>query len=76
VTKVKLAKIVSSKPVRKSQVKKVFRTLNGRRAAVYAIDAASKNFDADLVRVFKSNIDRARQANTAIFGSPDGPKES
>jgi hypothetical protein len=74
-TRVKIAKIKASKPVRRGTVKKVVRALNGRRAMAYAIDSTSKNFDADLVSVFKSNVAKARQANAAIFGSPDGPKD-
>jgi hypothetical protein len=73
-TRVKIAKV--NKPARRSTVKKVVRALNGRRAMAYEIDSTSKNFDADLISVFKSNVTRARHANTAIFGSPDGPKES
>jgi hypothetical protein len=42
------------------------------------IDANSKTFHDDLTRVFTINVTRARRANTAAFGSPDGfrkPKE-
>lgn len=74
--KVRIVKIGAKKPARQSAPKKVVRTHNGRRAEVYAIDSTSKSFDADLVSIFKSNVAKARQANTAIFGSPDGPKDS
>ena len=74
-TRVKIAKVSAKRPARRSTMKKVFRALNGRRATAYAIDSTSKSFDADLVSVFKANIAKARQANTAIFGSPDGPKD-
>ena len=74
--KVRIVKIGAKKPVRQSAAKKVFRTHNGRRAEVYVVDSTSKSFDADLVNIFKANVAKARQENTAIFGSPDGPKDS
>jgi hypothetical protein len=46
----------------------------GERMDIFDIDSNDDNFDDDLTRVFSLNIARARQANTAIFGSPDGPK--
>lgn len=77
-TKVVVARVRSPAPKRgKSTVaKKLVRRPNGQRAAVYTVDSTSKTFDRDLVRVFESNVAAARQANTRIFGSPDGPKES
>jgi hypothetical protein len=75
VTKVRIAKVSAKKSRGRRTIKKVFRAPNGRRTTAYTIDSTSKSFDADLVSVFKSNIDEARRANTAIFGSPDGPKD-
>jgi hypothetical protein len=75
-TRVKTAKMTAKKPVRRSTAKRISRPANGRRAAIYTLDSTSKSFDSDLVRVFKANVTRARAANTAIFGSPDGPKDS
>ncbi|HLH93895.1 MAG TPA: hypothetical protein VKW08_02130 [Xanthobacteraceae bacterium] len=74
-TTVRIAKVSQKKPPRRSTVKKVFRTRNGHRATGYLVDSTSKSFDADLVSVFKSNIATAREENTAIFGSPDGPND-
>ena len=36
------------------------------------VDLNSKTFADDLTSVFVGNVARARQANTAAFGSPDG----
>jgi hypothetical protein len=78
VTKVIVAKIRSQAPKRRKSavVKKLVRGPKGRRAAIYTVDSTSKTFDGDLVHVFESNVTAARQANTVVFGSPDGPKES
>ena len=46
----------------------------GKPVELFAIDSRDDNFEDDLTRVFSLNIARARRANTAIFGSPDGPK--
>jgi hypothetical protein len=46
---------------------------NGRQVKLYVVDSNDDNFDDELIRVFSLNIDSARQANTAVFGSPDGP---
>jgi hypothetical protein len=45
----------------------------GGHVKLFVIDSNDDNFDDELTRVFTLNIDSARQANTAIFGSPDGP---
>ena len=74
-TTVRIAKVSQKKGPRRNAVKKVVRELNGQRATGYIVDSTSKSFDADLVSVFKSNIAKAREENTAIFGSPDGPKD-
>ncbi len=34
----------------------------------------SKTFDDDLVTAFTANIAAERRSNTALFGSPDGPR--
>jgi hypothetical protein len=77
-TEVIVGKIRSRAPKRRKSAvaKKMVRAPNGRRTAVYTVDSTSKTFDGDLVRAFESNVAAARQANTKIFGSPDGPKES
>jgi hypothetical protein len=46
----------------------------GKPLELFDIDSNNDNFEDDLTRVFSLNIARARRANTAIFGSPDGPK--
>jgi hypothetical protein len=77
-TKVVVAKVHSPAPKRRKTAvaKKFARGPRGRRPAAYTVDSTSKTFDGDLVRVFESNVAAARQANTEIFGSPDGPEES
>ena len=60
----------------KVTIRRVRRTKNGVPATVYIVDSGSQTFDDDLVGAFKANITAERRANTAIFGSPDGPKES
>jgi hypothetical protein len=47
---------------------------SGKPVELFDIDSNDTNFEDDLTRVFSLNIARVRQANTAIFGSPDGPK--
>jgi hypothetical protein len=77
VTKVVVAKLRSYGPKRqKNHAAKKLVHRAGRRVAVYTVDSTSKTFDSDLVRAFESNVAAARQANTKIFGSPDGPKDS
>jgi hypothetical protein len=80
VTKVIVKKLrsASSKKSKKSKatIRRVRRTKNGVQATVYIVDSGSQTFDDDLVGAFKANITAERRANTAIFGSPDGPKES
>jgi len=74
-TKVIVAQLRSDPKGRRNGVpKKLVRRRDGR--TVYVVDSTSKTFEDDLVRVFKANIAAERHANTAIFGSPDGPKES
>jgi hypothetical protein len=46
----------------------------GEQVELFDIDSNDDNFEDDLTQVFSLNIARVRQANTAIFGSPDGPK--
>jgi hypothetical protein len=52
--------------------KRRLRGPDGKLVEQFWIDANSKTFDDDLTRVFTINVTRARQANTAAFGSPDG----
>ncbi len=75
---VKKLRSASSKKRKKGKVtiRRVRRTKNGVQATVYIVDSGSQTFDDDLVGAFKANITAERRANTAIFGSPDGPKES
>jgi len=47
-----------------------------RKIELFEIDSNDDNFDEDLTHVFSVNVEKARAANTAIFGSPDGPKDS
>jgi hypothetical protein len=54
------------------QTKRV-RVPDGKEATLFVVDSNDDNFDDELTHVFRLNIDSARQANTAIFGSPDGP---
>jgi hypothetical protein len=77
-TKVIVAKMRShtAKRRKSAMAKKRVRGPNGQLATVYTVDSTSKTFDGDLVRVFESNVAAAHQANTRIFGSPDGPGES
>lgn len=46
---------------------------NGKPFSLYAVDSNDDNFDNDLMHVFTLNVAKAREANTAMFGSPDGP---
>jgi hypothetical protein len=58
--------------------KRRLRGPDGSTVEQFWIDANSKTFRDDLTRVFTINVTRARRANTAAFGSPDGfrkPKE-
>jgi hypothetical protein len=75
---VKSLRSASSKKSKKSKatIRRVRRTKNGVQATVYIVDSGSQTFADDLVDAFKANITAERRANTAIFGSPDGPKES
>lgn len=54
-------------------LKRHVRGPTGRDIELFAVDSNDDNFDSDLTRVFKLNISRVREANTTIFGSPDGP---
>ena len=45
----------------------------GKQVKLFVVDSNDDNFDDELTHVFSLNIGRARQANTALFGSPDGP---
>lgn len=45
----------------------------GKQLKFFTVNSSDKNFDDALTRVFRWNIASARQANTTIFGSPDGP---
>jgi hypothetical protein len=47
----------------------------GESVGYFVLNSNDDNFDDELTHVFSLNIDRARQANTAIFGYPDGPKK-
>ena len=73
VVKVVVAKLASKKGKRRRAVAKR-RTLrpDGRFVDQFWVDLNSKTFADDLISVFVDNVERARQANTAIFGSPDG----
>lgn len=75
-TEVTVAKLRSrpSNGRKKTVLKKRIRRRDGR--TVYIVDSSSKTFEDDLVHAFKANIAAERRANTAIFGSPDGPKKS
>lgn len=46
----------------------------GKPLELFDIDSNDDSFEDDLTRVFSLNIARAHKANTAIFGSSDGPK--
>lgn len=48
----------------------------GKQLKLFAVDSSDENFDDDLAHVFSLNITSAREANTALFGSPDGPGKS
>jgi hypothetical protein len=67
------------KTVRKKRSKSAIHTRRvhgpkGELVELFDIDSNDDNFEDDLTQVFSLNIARVRQANTAIFGSPDGPK--
>ena len=48
------------------------RDQNGEFMTQFWVDTNSPTFDDDLTSVFKGNVTRARQANTYMFGSPEG----
>lgn len=75
-TKVVVKKLAREPKRQGAVTKKLIRSADGQRTAVYTVDSTSSSFAGDLVRVFESNVAEARKANTAIFGSPDGPRES
>jgi hypothetical protein len=47
----------------------------GMSVRYFVLDSNDDNFDDELTHVFGLNIDRATQANTAMFGYPDGPRK-
>jgi hypothetical protein len=76
-TKVVVAKITRKKHTERSRVAtRHVRGSNGKQFALFAVDSNDDNFDDDLTRVFELNVALARQANTAMFGSPDGLRKS
>jgi hypothetical protein len=72
--KVRIA-VVRKRAARVARTKHV-RGPKGKQVKLFAVDSNDDNFDEELTHVFRLNIASARQANTAIFGSPDGPKKS
>jgi hypothetical protein len=57
---------------RHAVAKRLVRGPDGEFMEQFWVDANSKTFHDDLTRVFQKNVGRAREANTAAFGSPDG----
>ncbi|MFZ1921787.1 MAG: hypothetical protein WBD53_09980 [Xanthobacteraceae bacterium] len=78
-TKIVVAKLARKRPGgRRSRLAtRHIRGPNGKRLPLFAVDSKDNNFDDDLTRAFTLNVERARQANTAMFGSPEGlPKKA
>ena len=44
----------------------------GKEYSIFVVDSSDVNFDNDIAHAFALNVSRARQANTELFGSPDG----
>ncbi len=44
---------------------------DGRRVTVQSLDANSSSLTADLLKVFTSNVRKARRNNVKLFGAPD-----
>jgi hypothetical protein len=76
VTKVIIKKLRSSSSNgrKKDAPKEFVRRHDGQ--TIHIVDSSSRTFDDDLVRAFSANIAAERQANTAIFGSPDRTRDS
>lgn len=76
-TKVVVTKMTRKKLSRSSRLKsKRVAGSYGKPLSLYVVDSNDDNFDDDLTHVFTLNVAKARQANTALFGSPDGPLSS
>jgi len=76
VTKLRPTWLLKKKGRKVGAPTKLARRPDGRQTTVYIVDSGSKTFDDDLVRAFSANIAAERRANSAAFGSPDGPQES
>ncbi len=51
--------------------KKRFKASSGKYAEVTVLDANTATFGADLLKVFRENVTKARKENLRLFGSPD-----
>jgi len=71
VAKFKVAKVAAKEKARLRGGRVKTKHIAGRR--VILVDSNDDNFEDDLTRAFIRNIKQVRQANTAMFGSPDGP---
>jgi hypothetical protein len=74
VVKVVVGKVAPKKGKRRqgAVAKRRVRRSDGQIVDQFWLDSESQTFADDLTSVFQSNVARAREANTAIFGSPDG----
>ena len=77
VVKVVVGKVVPKNGKRRqgAVAKRRVRRSDGQIVDQFWLDPASKSFADDLTSVFQVNVARTRQANTAIFGSPEGYPE-
>lgn len=69
-TKVTVRKLTLAPSEGSVRQKRVF-TQAGEQASVPVIDANSGSLTADLQRLFKRNVAKARRENRRLFGSPD-----
>jgi hypothetical protein len=64
-----------STPKQGAIAKRRVRAANGKLVTHFWVNTNSDTFNDDLTAIFKLNVGAARQANTAVFGSPDGFKK-
>ena len=55
--------------------KKRFKASSGNYEEIAVLDANSATFTADLLKVFRENVAKAREENMLLFGSPDRVSE-
>ncbi len=56
-----------------SLVEKTLHRADGKRVKILSIDANSPTFDADLGRVFRKNVAKAKRENSKVVGKA-GPR--